>query len=784
MRLFLSIILIITFGQSVYSQMSNERCRWISQFNKPIKLDSLSVIPGSVVNDGDRYSINQNISDGTITINTNNSVDSLLICYKVYPFAFHQRVFNRDLSVYDSNAVFKDPVKTSSTLIQEELFRTDGLYKSGNITRGVSFGNNQNVFVNSSLNLNMDGQLTDNLFIRASITDQNVPYQPEGNTQQLQDFDNVFIELYNDNFSLIGGDVVFQNTTSNFLRYYKNVQGGIASLKYDIEGSHAETKLGASVAKGKFASVIIQAREGLSGPYRIPGPNSERFILILANSERVFLDGQQLKRGFDNDYIIDYNTGEVTFTNNILITQFSRIRVDYEYSDQNYSRTITTASHNQELGKLKLSVNAYSEKDNQNKPLLYDLSDDQKIYLSEIGDNLNNTFYESADSVGFDLETILYKVIRGTDSNGQSFNIYKYSTNPDSAFYRVSFSDVGIGNGDYQQLITTANGRVFEYIAPVNGISQGQYAPVSILPAPNKKQMVSVGAEYSLTEFESIFTEMAFSDKDNNLYSSIDDGDNVGYAIKTGIVSKGRPLSFIPEYKLNTSFDIEVDDKNFSAIDRFRYIEFDRDWNYDPNVSKEIYQDEIINADIGIEKDGNNGFSYRITHRNRGEQVNGFQHRLNANKRIDKVQLRSDYFLMNNNQDEFAARWERISTDLAYIGGVFIPGYRFNSDKNIVRSNSDSIQYSGMYYESHTGYLTNGDDSKWDFDLSHTYREDYRPFEGEIQKYTISNTTRSEVAREFDKHTIRFISNYRKLDYIENLANEETISGRGDWLGY
>ena len=59
---------------------------------------------------------------------------------------------------------------------REEFFDLKGINKSGNITRGISFGNQQNVFVNSPrLIYSLDGQLTEDIAILASISDQNVP---------------------------------------------------------------------------------------------------------------------------------------------------------------------------------------------------------------------------------------------------------------------------------------------------------------------------------------------------------------------------------------------------------------------------------------------------------------------------------------------------------------------------------------------------------------------------------------------------------------------------------
>jgi hypothetical protein len=440
----------------------------------------------------------------TIRFTGENLPDSVLVSYRTFPADLTKPVFHRDPKSYDTVVNFggKDPLAPVLRERREEFFATKGITKSGSLTRGLSFGNAQNVFVNSALNLQLEGQLSEDVAIQAVISDQNVPYQPEGNTQQLRDFDRVFVQLTGKGWKLLAGDVVFRNPgrlyggydPSHFLRYYRSVQGGQAEASYASVGKgRATTSVGVAVSKGKFASIQLPVSEGVQGPYRLRGPGNERFIIVLANSERVYLDGRLLQRGFNFDYVIDYNTAEITFTPAVVITAYSRVRVDFEYSDRNYSRTILAVTHRLEAGKFRFFSNFYREKDNPRNPLALQLTDAEKLLLQDVGDQTGGALLPAiTETESYNPALVSYRRA-DTLVDGQVYEVYVQSDDPVLARYQVQFTEIGPGGGNYQLLRTTANGRVYAWVPPQNGVAGGSFEPVRLVPLPTQRQVLTVG---------------------------------------------------------------------------------------------------------------------------------------------------------------------------------------------------------------------------------------------------------------------------------------------------
>lgn len=775
-RVAFGIIFFTLVGQVVHAQ-DNRRCLTILP-NQEIFSEEV-FIPASIqLKDSSIIGFEiEVITSKSFIIQSKSLNKPVEVCYRVLPINLTKKFTIKSVGKYDSSAFFRAVKKTNGQLIsrREELFDLGDINQGGQISRGITVGNTQDLFVNSSLNLNLEGKISEDLNIRASITDQSLPYQPEGNTQQLQDFDNVFVELYNDKFSLIGGDVVLKSKETYFLKYLKNVQGGALS----INTKSSTSSLGLSSAKGQFASVRVQIFEGISGPYKVPANNTTGFIIIIANSEKIFLDGKLLVRGYNNDYTIDYNQAEITFTTNVIITNYSRVQIDYEYASRDFARSIISLSHSQKLGKVNLAATYYKESDNENRPLFNELSVDDKELLASVGNDVEKAVVSSARLAEFAPDKILYVLNDTTDQIGSQQNIYMHTNLQLDSLYSVLFTNVGTGNGSYIINEYVANGRIYSWV----GQGNGDYEPYKQLSAPTSKEMVDLTATMMITNTTKIYLETAFSKFDRNKFSSIGNDINNGYAIKGGIAMANQKLNGFGDYQLNFTADVEYLDMNFTAIDRFRRVEFDRDWSYRALDSLAAH-DLVLSASIGLKKNAANRFVYGYNNRNKENQVVGEQHSLTINKSIGLLQVNLKGFSMNSDLYEQRASWKKVFVE-TFVRGIIQPGYRYVLEQNLVTTKNDSLLSSANYFAVHEFFIRNNPTSKTKFELAYSTRQDNAPVLGELRQSAKTENARAKLSTIIKKnHHVSLTVNYRVFENILGIPDVvESITGRLDWTG-
>jgi hypothetical protein len=114
-----------------------------------------------------------------------------------------------------------------------------------------------------------------------------------------------------------------------------------------------------------------------------------------------------------------------------------------------------------------------------------------------------------------------------------------------------------------------------EYVAPIGGILQGNYEPITRLIAPTKIQIATILGSYKPNEKTAIDFELGVSNNDLNLYSTIDDNNNRGIAAKIN----GKQRLYSGKYNLDAFANYQLVQQNFKTIERLFNIEFNRDWN-------------------------------------------------------------------------------------------------------------------------------------------------------------------------------------------------------------
>lgn len=745
-----------------------------------LELDSLLIVPGSI-----RIGLLRPLEDfqynaysGYLRF-TPPREDTLIVNYKTLALQREITIAHKDSTLIRTGETADfTPYIIKQDLFPDTRFEQGELVKAGSISRGVAFGNSQDLAVNSNLNLQLSGKISERFNVLASVTDDNIPIQPDGNTQQLQDFDQVYIQVFDDQTMLTAGDFQITSNDTYFMQYQKRARGGTVATTWGDSLNAFGLTASAAISKGKFARNIITGIEGNQGPYRLTGAENERFILIMAGTERVFIDGRLLERGQEYDYVIDYNTAELIFTPKNLITKDRRIVVEFQYSDRNYARALLQGGATGKQGRFEWFVHALSEQDSKNQPLQQELSAQERFFLSTVGNDIQNAVQQSVDSIGFNDSQVLYAVV---DSLGYD-SVLVYSNDPQLAVYRAIFSLVGAGNGDYLEDGFTANGRIYKWVAPdtVNGVilQRGDHAPVRQLITPKRRSMVSGGTRINLGEDHEFKIEAALSTRDDNTFSDLDSKDNNGVGLRTEYKVK-RPLRKESKTRIGLNLFQEFTSNNFSEIERFRSVEFDRDWNV-RNV--EIGGNQNI-AGASLVLDRKNTFLFEAggSTFNSGNDFNGV--RANSLLRYGEKERRVDWRgSYTSSTGARSTEFLRQNTDLAWPVGPLMVGFKDDFEYNRFFLEDTLAANSYRFYE-WQGWVGSREEEKLSWRTFYGQRTDRFPRGGDLalaneaQEYGVEGSYRTEKNARFRWNVRR-----RTLQITDATLTtdqpEETLLGR------
>lgn len=467
------------------------------------------------------------------------------------------------------------------------------LNKSGSLIRSVQVGTDQDLTLESALNLTVVGNVGGNVDVTAALSDQSTPLQPEGTTESLNELDKVYVAVKGPKFGVTLGDHDVAYDGGTFDSYQRKLTG--------VDGWYQDSVLfanaGAASSKGEFFSYEFLGQEANQGPYSLRDPNGQTGFVVLAGTERVWLNGQQMRRGESNDYVMDYASGQLSFTVRHLINSASRIVVDFQFANEDFERVFlhsrvgATASSQWLTG----NVTYISEADSRDKALGTALGEDEKDILRRAGDNADSASAIAADSLGPGLGDY---VVADTLFDGIAYSFFQFSPrdsqNHSTGSWSVLFDDFGEGDGDYEASADALGIVYFFWVGP----NRGRYRPLRRLPVPESHDVTDVRLQSQIFSGATIGLEGAVSRHDRNTFSELDDQDNDGQAgaVSLGLTRQKARILGIKLQRVSVESRLRARDQKFIEVNRSPEIEFARDWELERNRgTAELTSETVLN---------------------------------------------------------------------------------------------------------------------------------------------------------------------------------------------
>ena len=271
---------------------------------------------------------------GKITIEQRDAMTypyRLQITYRTLPFAIKE-VYKRDLSGEQSldspqQVNRQQPVSINGQEAENQEPKTENqLEVSGSQTFGISLGSGRGVTPNQELRVNVEGKASKDITVLALLSDQDLPIQPEGTTENIQDIDQKLIRITHPNMRGTLGDFEGSLGASEFIFFPRALEG--VQVEGDFKWGRFHL-IPSAIPKGQSTSLVLRGEEGRS-EYRLTVDG--QYVIVKAGSEIVWLNGERMRRGENNDYIIrEYGDPIVEFNSKHLITSNDTIRIDFEY---------------------------------------------------------------------------------------------------------------------------------------------------------------------------------------------------------------------------------------------------------------------------------------------------------------------------------------------------------------------------------------------------------------------------------------------------------------------
>ncbi|MFL3006127.1 MAG: hypothetical protein ACJZ1R_08185 [Candidatus Neomarinimicrobiota bacterium] len=560
-----------------------------------IKLSNDFIIESTLkitLNDSVIYPIYAVLIEGKIFLNNIPQNSLLIIEYdclkKNIPYIVGPKW--KDFPTLDTLNISEDSEEHFEKSSDPDTIQT--IFSSGSFFRSLSLSPYGGSDFQGGVQMELNGRILKNINISGVLTDQNFPLQDEGNTQDLRDFDNVFLKVQHPNIELDAGDIDYKYSDK-----FNTINRKLEGLKNEFQFKKWSGSSVYANSKGQFHFIQIKGRDGDQGPYQLVGKDGNRDIAILSGTEQVWVNGEKAIRGKNYDYTIDYSLSEIYFTSRKLIDFDTDIFIEYQYSDFQYQKGLRGITLRNNIGNSSyLSLGFFDEFDQLNQ--------------IDLGSEKFNTFFNN-DISEVTISTAL------PDSTGDyiffdSIYIYDpYKSYIDFSRYQIRF--VLDPEGNYLRKISDENKIYYETIGESDISEIGElYSPYRIITSPVSQQFGKAQFNLNIHERLRIEGQLSGSRLNKNIIGNYNPSNGISHFVNIHIDTIGSGL-----FKLKLSYKNQKRGKEYLPLGREQEVMQTRLWNIDKIILKNS-DEHYFQTNFIIEKLGTSDLEFaKLTYDNK-----------------------------------------------------------------------------------------------------------------------------------------------------------------------
>ncbi len=440
---------------------------------------------------------------------------------------------------------------------------------SGSKSLRLEAGSLNELHVSQSLDLNLSGSVG-SVDVKAVLSDRDMMVGRSGSTSRLKDLDRIFVEVTGKNAYARVGDLEINEAHGDLIQVKREVTG------FYFKGSLGSKYLAASgaVARTSSKSVVIVTKEGISGPYVVPGEHGGH-ALIVRNSESVFLDGRKLRRGETGDYTIDYEKSEIHLNPRIAVRSGSRLLVTYDLEDSEARRLYYLASGMGlgSVGDVSFTYIGETSQVEESAPTL-------------LGTSAMPGWSDGGTFVGAGKGSYIR-------INGDSCSYYVY-VGEGAGDYDVTFTEVGEGKGTYSH-VYSETWQKYVYVYTGLGAFIDRIPP---LPS-GKVDIFHVAAKVKPLGWLEVNSEVAQANGSQTLHEPTRDDAQRAYVISINgttpmLSAGGRCLGTI-----GMSGNHRMIGSSFKSFDFRARPDFYEKWGQEAEDGFEVLDEFVLSYDLG-----------------------------------------------------------------------------------------------------------------------------------------------------------------------------------------